>query len=232
MTGGCRVKPLDGESAFRGLLGSWYELRFLHHGLRRQLEGLGRSDVRIALTEGNMVGPGTPIIGKPYEHGMGRALAEAAIFPERIRAYSMVVHHDLVRSDRDTWFCRVFYNPDAPPGQRYSLPTDGAVMQIAGEHALNAPVWHDVYDLAALSRNPDGFLLTVGNPLPEARPAQFSLAGIPDLRVQECQAIVAENLDSPAYTVHPVDCATDGAQIRLALPPFSYVWLRFRDANR
>ncbi|MBT3297214.1 MAG: hypothetical protein HN383_18255 [Verrucomicrobia bacterium] len=227
MTGGCRLKPTTGESAFRGFIGSWYELRFLHHGLRKQLKELGRNDIKIAITEGNMVGPGTPIIGKPHEHGMGRALAEAAIFPKRIRSYSMLVHHDLVRSDHATWFCRIFYSPDQKPGRRYSLPTDGAVMQIAGEHAMNQAVYADVYEILALSMGKDQLLLTIGNPVSTPRSAEIALRGLREpLRILESQGIVAADLDSPNYTTQPVPCKIDGQVLRLLLPPFSYVSIR------
>ena len=241
MTGGCRVKPTTGENAFRGLVGSWYELRFLHHGLRRQLKELGRNDIKIAITEGNMIGPGTPIIGKPHEHGMGRALAEAAIFPKRIQSYSMLVHHDLVRSDNATWFCRIFYSPDRKPGKRYSLPADGAVMQIAGEHAVNQAVYADVYEILALSMGKKQLLLTIGNPVATPRPAEIALRGLKDpLHILASQAIVAADLDSPSYMTRPVPCVVDGRTLRLRLPPFSYVSIRLatslagglrRDAN-
>lgn len=229
MTGGCKVPPATGEQAFRALVGSWYELRFLHHGLRQQLKALGRDDIGIAVTEGNMTGPGTPIVGKPHEHGLGRALAEAAIFPARIRSYSMLVHHDLVRSNRDTWFCRILYDPDGAPGKRYSLPLDGAVMQIVGEHALNTPVLADIGELLAVSVNGEQALVTVGNPVAQARDARITVTGLGALDVLEGRAVVAADLDTPIYQAQALPCQADGKTLRLRLPPFSFAWVRLRN---
>jgi hypothetical protein len=190
---------------------------------------MGRSDIRVAVTEGNMTGPGTPLIGTPLEHGLGRALAEAAIFPERCRAYSMLVHHDLVRSNRDTWFCRVLYDPEGPPGQRYSLPPDGAVMRIAGEHARNLLVAADVPDLWAVSASSAEVLLTLGNPLSVPRLAQFTFPGLGPLAVTESRAIQSAGLDSLEYETRPWSCQAEGATLSLRVPPFAFGWVRLRN---
>jgi len=229
MTGGCKIPPDTGEQAFRALIGSWYELRFLHHGLRGQLEANGRPDIGIAITEGNMTGPGTPLIGKPLEHGLGRALAEAAMFPERIRSYSMLVHHDLARSNRDTWFCRLLYDPEAAPGQRYSLPTDTAVMRIVGEHALNQVVAAAVDDLWAVSANRGEVLVTLGNPVATPREAEFTLPGLDPLEVIDSQALVGPDLEGPSYETRALPYRVAGPRLHVELPPYSFVWVRLRN---
>ena len=229
--GGVGFPFTDGQATYDGLLQAWRNIRFLHHRVREKLDAAGYPQVKLAITEGGIAAAG-PLVNAPHEHGMGRSLGEAAIYPARIRQYAMLVHHDLVRNDdpikAGTWFCRIFYWPENPKGKRYELPLDALVMKETGRHGLREIVF-DSGDGTTVSQWTDGLLVTSGNPYPVERRVRITLDGFtpaqtrltaagwrsPDLTVMEHAPISVPVTVTPAANGRP-------AQAEFTLPPYSF----------
>jgi hypothetical protein len=184
------------------------------------------------MTEGNMAASG-PMVGKPHEHGMGRALAEATIFPERIRTYATLIYHDLVRShppgkQGQSWFARLYYYPENPPGKRYGLPTDAAVMRIMNEHAQREIIYAD--NGICVSQNADGLLLSACNPLPMECPFEFDLQNLTTGGTVHADILHAENLDTARYKkqTRPIALSpvSEETTLRFKAPKFSFTSIR------
>ncbi|MFA5204709.1 MAG: hypothetical protein WC708_09940 [Lentisphaeria bacterium] len=235
--GGARRPFTDGQATYDGVLQGWRNLRFLHQGVRGKLDEAGYAQVKVAITEGG-IAAGGPLAGAPQEHGMGRSLAEAAIYPARIQQYAMLVHHDLVRNDSPekagTWFCRIFYRPDNPKGKRYELPLDALVMKETGRHGLREIIF-DSGDGTTVSQWSDGLLVTSGNPYPLARRVRLTLDGFTPTQTR----LTATGWQSPDLTVMAhtpitlpvtVTPATAGspAQVEFTLPPYSFGHFQIR----
>ena len=229
--GGVGFPFTDGQATYDGMLQAWRNIRFLHQSVRNRLDKTGYPQTKLAITEGGVAAAG-PLPNAPQEHGMGRSLAEAAIYPARIRQYAMLVHHDLVRNDSPekagTWFCRIFYRPDNPKGKRYELPLDALVMKETGRHGLREIIF-DSGDGTTVSQWTDGLLVTSGNPYPVERRVRLALNGFtpaqtqltaagwrsPDLTVMEHAPIAVPVTVTPAANGRP-------AQAEFTLPPYSF----------
>ncbi len=235
--GGVGFPFTDGQTTYDGMLQAWRNIRFLHQGVRNRLDETGYTQTKLAITEGGVAATG-PLVNAPHEHGMGRSLAEAAIYPARIQQYAMLVHHDLVRNDTPqkagTWFCRIFYWPENPKGKRYELPLDAQVMKETGRHGLREIIF-DSGDGTTVSQWADGLLVTSGNPYPVERRVRLTLTGFtpaetkltaagwqsPDLTVMEHTPITVPVTVTPAAAGRP-------AQVEFTLPPFSFGYFQLQ----
>ncbi len=231
--GGTGISFVDGQHLYDGLLAANANLKYLHGTIRAKLDSLGYTQTKLAVTETNFGAANCPTLGAPAEHGMGRALGEAEIFPDRINRYSMLVHHDMVRNDEPkvdgTWFCRIFYYPKNPKGQRYKLPLDGQVMKIMGEHALRQIISHK--NGMTVSQWTDGLLISVGNPLPIERKVKLSLenfsAGGEKIPVI---CFSAENLDTLDFKIRDLTAGvtTEAGSTILTFTVPKYSFCHFR----
>ncbi len=231
VSGGGGGKYTDGTASYDGIIKSYKNIRHLHAGMRKHLDSLGYNNTKLAITEGN-VSSGKPMLGQPFEHGMGRALGEAANYPDRIRRYAMLIHHDLVRSgpQNGTWYCRIFYEPANKPGERYILPTAATVMGKMTGHASRMIIFDSLTGVA-VSQGENDFLFTAGNPTGSAKDVSFKI-DFPLTAPQELvtNIICAENMDTPNFKalngkafISKAD--KDQRMIKITLPPYSFTYL-------
>jgi hypothetical protein len=237
--GGTGIPFDNGQRAYDGIVAGWNNIRELHAGARSKLNEVGYQKTKLAMTEGNMAAGG-PMVGTPHEHGMGRALGEAQTYPSRIQKYAMWIYHDLVHNGScepdgsGGWFARVYYHPDNPKGKRYSLPLDSKVMGIVNEHALRDIILDEAGVTA--SQWMDGILLTAGNPLsiPTKVRVRFEGAGLSAEKTQ-VTCLSAKDLDSPLFTTRQWELTpraeANGVVVDLAIPPYSFCYLRLKSAG-
>jgi alpha-L-arabinofuranosidase len=234
--GGTGIPFDNGQHAYDGIVAGWHNIRELHAGVRGKLNGVGYQNTQPAMTEGNMAAAG-PLVGSVHEHGMGRALGEAQTFISRISKYAMWIYHDLVHNGSceadgsGGWYARVYYHPENPKGQRYSLPLDSKVMSIVNEHALRDVILDDAGVTA--SQWDDGVLLTAGNPLAIPKKIRVKFDG-KELSADATEVICFRtmNLDTPKYatkkrTLTPHE-EKDGAVVEMTLPPYSFSYVRLK----
>ena len=224
--GGTGIPFSDGQHVYDGGIAAWSNIARLRDGVRKKLDELGYTHTQLAMTEGNFAAGG-PLPGAPHEHGMGRSLAEAWIFPARIKKHAMLVHHDLVRSvaQEGTWFCRIFYFPENPKGERYELPLPAQVMKIMGDHALREIIFD--FGGVTVSQWTDGLLVTVGNALATPRPVRLTLDGSREFGPAErANGYRSEDLDTMAFETIQVPVTTDGRTCRITAPPFSFCYFK------
>ena len=234
--GGTGIPFDNGQHTYDGIVAGWNNIRELHSTVRSKLDSVGYKDTKIAMTEGNMAAAG-PLVGRVHEHGMGRALGEAQIFPDRAKKQAMVIYHDLVHNGPDNpngegmWFARVYYFPNNPKGKRYGLPLDSVVMKVVNEHALRDVILDDACVTA--SQWSDGVLLTAGNPLsiPKKIRVTFDGKGL-SADATEVTCFRAMNLDTPKYATKQwtltLRAEKDGVVVELTLPPYSFNYLRLK----
>ncbi|MBN1554597.1 MAG: hypothetical protein JXA11_07615 [Phycisphaerae bacterium] len=234
--GGSGVPFDNGKRAHDGIVAGWNNIIHLHDGVRSKLDSLGYKDTKTAMTEGNMAAAG-PLVGSTHEHGMGRALGEAQIFPARARQHAMVIYHDLVHNGSCNpdgtggWYARVYYHPDNPKGKRYSLPLDSKVMSIVNEHALRDVILDD--QCVTASQWTDGVLLTAGNALsiPKKIRVRFEGEGLSADKV-DVTYFSAENLDTHKFSTRQWTLAPKREKndliLNLSLPPYSFCYLRLK----
>ncbi len=229
--GGACVPLLDGRYAYDGITSAWASIYDLRFGVRKKLDELGYTKTRLAITEGNMAAAG-PMVGQPFEHGMGRGLGEAEIFPARIKKYAMLVHHDLVRSGRgDTWFCRIFYQPKNPKGQRYKLPVTAEIMAVMGHHALREIIADD--QGVTVSQWNDGLFVTAGNALPIDRTITLTFNNFP-VSEKKITAVCysSETLDTPEFKTREIPVTLDrnatNTMVTISVPKYSFCFFNLK----
>jgi hypothetical protein len=224
--GGSGIPLLDGKHTYDGINVAWANIADLRYGVRKKLDELGYKKTRMAITEGNVAATG-PMVGQPFEHGMGRGLGEAEIFPSRIKKYAMLVHHDLVRSgpENGTWFCRIFYFPKNPKGRRYKLPVTAEIMAVMGRHALREIIADD--QGITVSQWNDGLFVTAGNAFSIDRNITLTFSNFPGSEnkiIATCYT--CDNLDTPEFKTHELPVTVDrkdgNAVISLSVPKYSF----------
>jgi hypothetical protein len=229
--GGSGIPLLDGKYTYDGINSAWANIADLRYGVRKKLDETGYTKTQMAITEGNVAATGQ-MVGQPWEHGMGRGLGEAEIFPSRLKKYAMLVHHDLVRSGLgDTWYCRIFYKPKNLKGQRYQLPVTAEIMAVMGRHALREIIADD--QGITVSQWNDGLFVTAGNALPIDRNITLTFgnfAGTENKITATCYT--CDNLDTPEFKTTKVPVTVDrkdgNTVVSISVPKYSFFFFDFK----
>ncbi len=220
----------NGAVGYKRIIKAYSNIRYLHSWMRKVLNRNGYKKTKLAITEGNVTAR-APMLGKPFEHGMGRALAEAAIYPDRIKRYSLLVQHDLVRSGpkNGTWFCRIFYEPDNPVGKRYELPTAATIMGKMAQHASRKIIF-DSGKGVTVSQSYRDFLVTAGNASDKPKDIVLSFNSLPTrAKNVSMEIILADNLDTPKFTVEKGEAKISMVKwnqhnVKFTLPKYSFAY--------
>lgn len=224
LTGGGGGPRTNGIEVYRATLSAWDTLRHMHVGMRKRLDAAGLTDANISLTEFNTVHLVKGYTGTGLEHSMGRALGEAAIWPDFIRRFNHIVFHDLIRNGygSGTWFSRMDYMPTNPEGQRYRLPLDGKVMAVMHAHATNQILYAD--ETLVVSQGVNGLLVSIGNVEPDSVSYNIDLRGrTVSVRGEAAwQCMTVADLGSPAYSAFTLPLEMDGDTLSFTAPAFSF----------
>jgi len=227
-SGGGGGKRGTGDQMYEATQFAYSQIKFMHYGTRQRLDNATLKSTKISLTESNTAFS-DEFTGKPVEHSMGRALAEAGIWVDIIKFYHRFVHHDLVRNGYGggTWFSRLYYLPGAPTGHRYSLSLDAKVMSVMHRHADREIMYSDTS--ITVSRSDTDLLISVGNPEALAKPHRITLPRGLRINTQAPatgRILIAPSLDSSDITdiTATPGIQTQGAQATLVMdvPPFSF----------
>ena len=227
LTGGGGGPRDTGAKAYDATLYAWNQLKSMHKGTRRRLDEAGLTNTNISLTEFNVVHVLKNYTGLPLEHSMGRALGEAAIWPDFITRFNHIVFHDLIRNGygHGTWFCRMYYIPGNPAGSRYVLPLDGKVMSVMHRHATNQILQSD--STHVISQGKDAVLLSLSNIQPFSVSYTLSLKSDRGVAVPPAgwQVLSVPDLSSPDYTAYELPVLLNSNVITVEVPAFSFTYL-------
>ncbi|AHF94151.1 hypothetical protein OPIT5_06570 [Opitutaceae bacterium TAV5] len=200
LTGGGGGPRDTGENLYKATIAAWGNLRQMHNSWRRRLAEAGLVNTRLSLTEYNITQGGKRgITGIPLEHSMGRALGEAAVWPELITRFNHIVFHDLIRNGygHGTWFARIYYMADNPEGHRYVLPLDGKVMAVMHRHATGQILHAD--HAVVVSQRPDSLLVSVANESGVGQTHEIRLNGLEGrLRSGDAETVRWKTLAAPS----------------------------------
>ena len=224
--------PRDtGEQLFTASARAWPLIRGMYDEFRQILATNGYPATKLAFTEFNVVYPSKDWNAK-LEHSLGRALGEAAMYPN-LAAYSgAVFFHDLVRSGpgEGNWFQRLDYHPESPPDQRYRLQMDAQVMRMVSRHARGR-ILYDSGDGVCVSCTDSDLYITIASPKGSARTVALAVPPTACRRDKcEGETLSCSSLEATEYDYRLTKSAfTSPAAVPLTLtaPPYSFVACRF-----
>ncbi|MDR1282691.1 MAG: hypothetical protein LBK99_17990 [Opitutaceae bacterium] len=228
LTGGGGGPRDNGANLYKATRAAWGQLRHMHDGWRKRLAEAGLKQAKISLTEYNALHVVKNCTGTALEHSMGRALGEASIWPDLVKRFNYIVHHDFIRNGygSGTWFARMYYMADNPEGFRYVLPLDGKVMAVMHRHAANRILYND--NCVVVSQGQDGLLVSIGNELAtgvrhEIRLAGERAAGIGNgVRPLKMQTLATPDLGASEHVEFETAAAVAQGIITVRAPAFSF----------
>lgn len=224
LTGGGGGPRDTGANFYKATLSAWNELKSMHQGMKKRLVDAGLKQTSISLTEYNVAHIVPNYTGLPLEQSMGRALAEAAIWPELITRFNYINFHDFIRNGRGhgTWFAQLYYMPDNPQGFRYVLPLPAKVMAVMHRHADNQ-ILHSANNLV-VSQNQQELLISIGNVESFPTTHILTLKGNRNISTKNTlwHSVAVPDLSNPDYTAFELPVTLKGNQITVNIPAFSF----------
>ena len=205
---------------------AWPLIRGMYDEFHQILVTSGFPATKLAFTEFNVVWPSKDGNAK-LEHSLGRALGEAAMYPNLATYSGAVFFHDLVRSGpgEGNWFQRLDYHPESPPAQRYRLQIDAQVMRMVSRHGRGR-ILYDSGDGVCVSCTDGDLYVTLTNTAAASRSVTFAPSPTScrwdrgEAEVLSCPGIEATEYDYRVTKSALIPPSV--APLTLTAPPFSF----------
>lgn len=220
-----RLERDTGRGLYEATVKAWPLIRGMYADYRRILREQGFAETGLAFTEFSVIGPDPKGWNRALEHSLGRALGEAAIFPNLAGFAAGLFFHDLVRSGpgEGNWFQRLDYHPEAPPESRYRLQIDAQALRLVAPHARGQVLYDDGAG-TCVSCTDTALTVTLANPDPVARDLTLTLTqGACDWLHGRREVLTADSLDACDYAYRlsrEAIALPAGPTVTLTAPPF------------